>query len=393
MADGDGRLSSLRTWLFRDAYAYAIEDGAQLFDGLCRQLVRVGVPLARAAIQLDDLHPLYYGHCYHWYQDGGPAFELPRSFEFFASEEFRRSPYQASRDAGGWFRCRLDDGSSTDLPLLHRLRNEGYTDFASLLIPSTAILPPGASFATKRPGGFVSVDLDLLRALTLYLGPPFELRSQRDKTTAVLQTYLGAGPAREVVEGRVKRGDVRRIEAVVLLADLRGFSAKATAWAESELLGALGGYFEIVVDAVRGADGEVLKFLGDGIPATFPIETDDAAPRCQDALAAAAEVRRGLAVLNDARAARDATPLETVVALHAGHLAYGNIGARERLDFTVIGPAVNVVSRLEARAKELGEPVLLTGTVAQRLAPDLTRSLGHHALRGMGEEIELFRPA
>ena len=159
----------------------------------------------------------------------------------------------------------------------------------------------------------------------------------------MLRTYLGAAPGREVLAGQIRRGDVRRLEAVVMLTDLRGFTAMTASASEAELLATLDDYFEVVADAVQSQGGEVLKFIGDGVLSVFPVEAGRLADRAGAAVAAA-------------RAAQTAGGAPFTAVLSSGPVAYGNIGARERLDFTVIGPAVNLASRIEAVASGWASP-------------------------------------
>ena len=181
-----------------------------------------------------------------------------------------------------------------------------------------------------------------------------------------------------MLAGQIRRGDVRRLEAVVMLTDLRGFTAMTASASEAELLATLDDYFEVVADAVQSQGGEVLKFIGDGVLSVFPVEAGRLADRAGAAVAAA-------------RAAQTAGGAPFTAVLSSGPVAYGNIGARERLDFTVIGPAVNLASRIEAVAKRLGEPLVATAAVAAA-AGEPGRSLGRHELRGVAEVVELVAP-
>ena len=378
-----GLLAGLLDWLA--AAAARRPEPRLLFGELCERLCGLGLPLWRSAVQLEGLHPLYYGYCLHWTR-GQEAFELMRSHEFAASDEFRLSPYMASLRAGGSYRDRLETDPTPELPLLARLKAEGYTDFLAEIIRTPDPMPPGITWATRRPGGFAAAEVEALRALAPHFGPAFGWGAERQKTDAVLRTYLGTGPAREVTSGHVRRGDLRRIEAVVLLTDLRGFSDKLVAWPEGEVIEALGGYFEAVAEAVAAHGGDVLKLMGDGVLAVFPLQGSATREQlCAGALAAVSRAREAVAALNERRALAGRPPLEFVAVLHLGPLAYGNVGARERLDFTVLGPAVNVASRLEALAKGLGERTLLTAEVAAH-APGPTRGLGSFALRGLPGE-------
>jgi adenylate cyclase len=360
----DPRLLGLLASLVRSSNAGEADDA--LFGRMCEAVCRAGVPLARSALQLESLHPVYYGYCLHW-ETGAAARVVERSRAFGESEEFRHSPYMASLRHGGW-RWRAEDGEP-ELPLVRGLAAGGITDFMAEIIGAVGTLPPGVTWATRAPDGFSAADAAFLRALGPLLVPLFGLGAERRKLAAVLRTYLGAAPGRAVLSGHVERGDVRRLDAVVLLTDLRGFTALTVTAGDAELLATLDRYFETVANAVHAAGGEVLKFIGDGVLSVFPME---------QAAAAVTAARAALA---------QEGPRFTAV-LSAGPVAYGNIGARERLDFTVIGAAVNLASRIEAVAKRLDERLVATAEVATA-AGTSGRSLGRHELRGLSEAVEL----
>jgi adenylate cyclase len=232
------------------------------------------------------------------------------------------------------------------------LRGQGFTEFLSELIPFTYGVPPGITFATTAPGGFTDEQIALLRAVPPLLAAPLEVRAQRLTTGAILDTYLGRGPSREVLHGAIRRGDLRRIDCAVLLTDLRGFTGKTEGWPPETLLHALDIYFEAVADAVSTAGGDVIKFLGDGVLAIFPVEAaGNTAAACKAALNAALQARDALKASNDGRSERGEEPLDFGCGLHIGEVAYGNIGGRDRLDFTVIGAAVKVASRCRSFAR------------------------------------------
>ena len=200
----------------------------------------------------------------------------------------------------------------------------------------------------------------------------------RRSTASLLHTYLGDGPAEAVLGGAIRRGDRRRIEAAILFSDLRGFTAMSERLDEVALFAALDRYFEAVVEAVRGEGGDVLKFLGDGVLAIFPL----AAPRG----AAGPPARAALRTIGRATAGArrryppTRSPLGFTATLHVGEVVYGNIGSPDRLDFTVLGPAVNLVSRLEGLAKQLDRPVLCSAPFAQALGLEAQLSLGRFPL-------------
>jgi adenylate cyclase len=246
------------------------------------------------------------------------------------------------------------------------------------------------SWATDAPGGFSLGQRNELRNLAGPLGLVLDLLEWRRTARTLLDTYLGRGPGREVLNGAIRRGDRRELEAVILFADLRDFTAKAASWSVEQLLAALDAYYQALVDAITVAGGEVLKFMGDGLLAVFPIgEAGALAPTCQRALAAAVAARNALAVANRARLAAGAAALDFGVALDVGRVVYGNIGGQGRLDFTVIGPAVNLVSRIEGLCKVLGQPLLATAALGRQVGGELV-PIGAHAIRGLAEPVELF---
>jgi len=212
----------------------------------------------------------------------------------------------------------------------------------------------------------------------------------RKSTQSLLRTYLGDGPSSAVWNGAIKRSERSTLEAVIMFSDLRGFTAFSDTQSEQEVFDALDGYFEVVVQSVEGNGGDVLKFMGDGVLSVFPISgRADKAARCRQSALAAQAVLAGLATLNEHRAAQGKTRLDIGIGLNAGQVSYGNIGSQGRLDFTVLGGAVNVASRVEGLTKTIGAPVLATASVAQH-APDLFASHGRHEVRGLVDTVEIF---
>jgi adenylate cyclase len=332
-------------------------------------------------MQLEDLHPLHYGYCLHWLE-GEPGHELIRTHDFGASEEFARSPYMAALRAGGWCAWSLESRSAgEDLPLLQDLRAKGASEYVSHIVSKVGKLPAGVSWATRVPGGFTAKQRGVLRCVGPMIAAVFRATAAERTTDAVMQTYLGRGPAEAVRAGMVKRGDIRRIQALVLLTDLRGFTDLTSRSNDVAVLDALGAYSEAVVRAVTAAGGDVLKFMGDGILSIFTLN----GPKAIEAASQAAVQ----AVANARSALADRDDLDFIAVLHAGDVAYGNVGATARLDFTVIGETVNVAARLERVAKDLGIATIATATVADALGPS-ARTLGRHQLRGIAEAIEVF---
>jgi adenylate cyclase len=294
------------------------------------------------------------------------------------------------------FRRRLATGEGTnEFPLLAGLAAEGATDYWSRMvrfgehgyIGETRGL--AASFATRAPKGFDEADLALIEA-TL---PSFALacKASMGVVTArtLVTTYLGRNAASRILRGEIERGRVNTVSKVLWFSDLTGFTRIADTLPREQLLDLLNAYADCLVEVVHGHDGEVLKFMGDGILAVFDGADGEGCARALDAAeAAATEVAR----LNARRARADLPVTSFTLALHEGEVLYGNVGSRDRLDFTVIGPAVNEVARIQAMSRSLDQPILVSASFAAACGPQRARlvSVGRYALRGVDRPQELF---
>jgi adenylate cyclase len=258
----------------------------------------------------------------------------------------------------------------------------GGTDYLALPIEYGDGSVQGAGFTTDRPGGYSERDVALIEALAPAIAAAMEPAAMRHSMTSLLEVYLGAGPAGRIAGGAFRRGATTEIEAAVLVTDIRGYTPLSERLAPERLLETTGKHFEVVVDAVRQQGGDVLKFIGDGVLSIFPAAEGGRKQACERAVAS-------IATAFDK--ARDATPdLPFVAALHFGPVVYGNIGSVDRLDFTVVGPTVNFVSRLEGIAKTLDRHAVCSAEVARAIPADATRSLGKQALKGFAEPQEVF---
>jgi adenylate cyclase len=367
-------------------------DSEKLFDGLCGRLTEAGVPIDRCVLLFKTLHPVYPGHNYFWTRERG-TWLVPLSHDFDNSERMLVSPYQEALDRGTAVRFDVSHGTETRMPILNELAHEGYQELVCELIPFTFGQTPGITFATKAASGFTAEATALLRAAVPPMATPLEVRAQRLTLGAVLRTYLGAAPGSNVLDGVIQRNDVRRLTCAILLADLRGFTEKAERWPSDSLLAALSSYFELLDRAVRRFGGDIIKFMGDGVLAIFPVEeAGSSGVACQRALDAALTARMQLPSINAERRVRGEEPIDFGCGLHIGEVAYGNIGSMERLDFTVIGTAVNVASRIQDFCKTLAQPVLLTADIAAEVGTPLV-SCGKHRIRGITTPVRLFAPA
>jgi adenylate cyclase len=396
----------LHEWAVRQGLSGA--SAATLFDGLCRRLVIAGVPLWRAFAGMQTLHPQWGGYSYTWRRD----LNAIQPVQFERGDEYEQdvssSPFgylirqaaTATGEAPPWLHLRrhlAGPEAQLDFPILKGFAASGATDYFAELFgfgekgdPSRGI-GVGYSFATDRPGGFHDDDLMLLQAVL----PAASLAMMADATHAIasglLQAYLGSDAGQRVHSGAIIRGSVESIHAVLWYADIRGFTAIADTIPGLQVIEFLDEVFETLTALLRARGGQVLKFLGDGMLATFPCVPATRREVCRQSLDAAREAMQAIDRLNATRRQAGKSVAEVDLALHLGEVLYGNVGAIDRLDFTVIGPAVNEVARMEALCQPLGCKVLVSAELAAAVGDDpRLYSLGDHTLRGVREGRELY---
>jgi adenylate cyclase len=291
-------------------------------------------------------------------------------------------------ESGQPFRRRLDR-PAPELPLLDELRGLGATDYAMFPLPFIErSLTSVISFATRAPRGFVDPQLEALEAAAALFSPYAERQVLRRIAVDLLDTYVGHSAGEKVFAGRVQRGDIENIYAAIWFCDLRGFTRMSDREPREAVIESLNDWFECLAGPIAGQGGEILKFMGDGLLAIFAAAGDPAAA-CNRALDAAEAAWSAVAMLNQARHEAGQGPLAWGLALHLGEVGFGNIGSRQRLDFTVIGAAVNQASRLQDLTKALGRPLLVSDAFAAATTRAL-RSLGRHQLRDAAAPAELF---
>ena len=276
-----------------------------------------------------------------------------RGFRYPGFAEYRNSPLAILYDTEREVRFRLDDPASRGFPFFDDMRAEGVTDYIALPLWFVGEMH-ASSWTTKQPGGFSDRQLDALRSLVPPLARVIEIVSLSRKAATLLDTYVGNRAGERILGGQIRRGHTETMRAVIWLSDLRGFTALSDRLAPEIVVDILNRYFDCQVPAIRKHGGEVLKFMGDGLLAVFPIAEDESntAEVCGRVLQAARESRASVEELSYDNG-------ETVerfrfgVALHVGRILFGNIGGGNRLDFTCIGPAVNLAARLEKIAGRL----------------------------------------
>jgi adenylate cyclase len=396
-----------------ELHVWAVRQGllgtaaSELFDGFCRRLVLAGFPLWRASAATRTLHPQWGGYGYVWRRDLN-AIE-PSQFE---RGEYRplwlTSPFayligqaQAEGENGDpWLHLRrrlCGPEALLDFPVLEELAGAGGTDYFAQIVrfgpEGDASRGTGIaySFTTDRREGFTEDDLTLLRAVLPALSLAIMTHAGHTIASGLLEAYLGGDAGRRVHAGAVERGSVESIRAVLWFADMRGFTKLADGTAGLDIIELLDEVFETLTAPLRSRGGQVLKFMGDGMLAVFPLLAETQAETCRKAIDAAREAMHALDRVNGARAEADRPIAEVDLALHVGEVLYGNVGAADRLDFTVIGPAVNEAARIETLCEPLGRKVLVSAEFAAAAGScNGLRPLGHHRLRGVREPRAIY---
>jgi adenylate cyclase len=389
--------AEIETWLLTDATR--IDALLALFEEFVWRLVAAGLPLDRAGLHTGTLHPLLAGFTWSRNIVDGLCDEVQFINETLQEEGFLASPLAVVFRTGQTVRLDLtqpDDGAALNFPIAGDLRTQGFTEYAALPMGGSGYYNV-TTMATRRQGGFSEAHFATVTRLLRLLSLHVERHIARRIAENIATTYLGADAGAQVLQGSIRRGVGRRINAVIWVSDLRGYTELSDQLAPEDMLAVLNAYFSIMAGTVANHGGEVLKFIGDGLLAVFPLDRDYggrtaatvAVAAAQAALAA--ERQLGLAPSPELDSITGWRPLRSGIGLHVGEVFYGNIGAADRLDFTVIGRAVNTASRIEGLTKTLNHPLLMSAEVAQGLTvPPL--SLGTHALRGVGTPIAVFTP-
>ena len=363
------------------------------FDEFAWRMLAAGFPLLRATLQLRTLHPQYLGANFVWWRTTGRTvltFVTHEVQDLFGHED---NPVRRVLVGGETLRRRVDIADhELDFPILHDLKAEGATDYFALPIKSSFGTNYMATYVTDRPGGFTATEISDLTRISHRLGLLADLRNHRRIASNILAAYLGSKTGPKVLAGQIRRGTGEEITAVLWSSDLRGFTERSDSLEGVQVISMLNALFDAQAKAIVSHGGEILKFMGDGLLSIFPIDSADQAPAAtRSALAAAMEAVDAVRGLTNDPSLMSEPPFEIVVALHIGTAIYGNIGAADRLDFTVIGPAVNLVSRIEAVAKTLKLPIVVSDDFA-RAYGDMLQPLGRHQLRGLATPHELFAP-
>ena len=394
--------AALKTWLTEQTLAGV--GAAELVGGLCQRLSEDGMPLARAVVLVDTLHPIFEGHAFRWNRGTAEAevLQYGRTREGANAETWRRSPlYYMLQTNQSILRRRLADSTPPadvpHFPSFDELRNEGMTDYVAFVTrfaPASVIGELDAIYSiwtSDIEDGFDESQVLMLQEIINPLVVTLKCATLADISATLVETYLGRDAGRRVLSGRIERGVAERFGAVLWYSDLRGYTRITDSAPPDQIIPLLNDYADVVISAIHAVGGDVLKLIGDGTLAMF--REPDIGEATHAALEAAIAVRRGVADLN-IRRANTAQPLTEVYAgLHLGDVFYGNIGSLDRLDFTVVGPAVNEVNRIATMCRSAERDVLLSAAFVAAAHPaDRQRlvSVGRFALRGIAQAQELY---
>jgi len=361
-----------------------------LFAELCMRLQRAGIPIKRASLHLLIQHPQWLGARILWV-DGMKEATISRvDYDVRQRAEYIGSPVEEIMGGVAEIREHLDRDSAQGRKhgLYGELRALGLTDYVMWPVYHTLGKKHAVAFSTDRPGGFDEAHIAGLKGLLPILSLVSEIRMKNRLARTLLETYVGTHAGEMILAGSVRRGSGTTVHAAILICDLRDFTRISDNWPRDDVISLLNDYFDAVSEPIARHGGEILKFMGDGLLAIFPLSEPSA---CVDLLHAVTEARQAMVALNERNNGTGRAPLNYGIGVHVGDVMYGNIGSTSRLDFTVIGPAVNMASRLEALTKQIGKPVLLSRDFAELVTPEFElERVGQHTVRGFSEPIKLF---
>ena len=393
----EAEIADLAAWIAEAGLVGQSETA--LVAGFCQRAVSLGLPIGRAVLFIDTLHPIYEGRAFRWERGEGDAtlVEYEPTKEGERAERWLASPFYYLVSRGETLlRRRITAEGIGEFSMLPAATADGMVDYVAIVNPFAADGVIGemdcfySSWMTDRPGGFDDAEIAILQRLMPFLGLAIKSASLGRIARTLVETYLGRDAGRRVLSGRIARGVADRIETVLWFSDLRNYTRLSDASPPELIIPLLNDYADAIISAIHDSEGDVLKLIGDGVLAIFPAKEPSHA--CAAALNAARLARQSVRALNANRAAQGLPATDMYLGLHIGEVFYGNIGSRERLDFTVIGPAVNEVSRIAAMCRSADQPVLVSAafTASTAVEPSPFVSVGRYALRGVGRPQELF---
>jgi len=378
-------------WLYSDAIS--CDDSLSLIEDLATRLRAGGIAVDRATTAIMLLHPNVRAEAAVWMSDG--TRELRRYLESeYVDESYESSPFKVVHTERRSVRCAIPPTpEDREFGIIDDLRQQGFTDYIALPLPFSDGTVKAVTFATKAPSGFSAGNLAVFESIALPLATVCELKTLQRTAQTLLDTYVGERAGGRVLNGTIKRGEGEWISAVVSFADLRGFSKLSNRLPADKLIHFLNKYFGAMTEAVEAHGGEVLKFIGDEVMAIFPYETPaEAADAARRALMAARDTNHRIRQINETNTCSYTPDMSVGIALHAGDVFFGNVGGETRLDFTVIGPVVNMSARIAELAKNLNAEILVSGAIADIMGCH-ANLFGSYEVKGFEEPVSVFSPS
>jgi adenylate cyclase len=361
-----------------------------IFAELCIRLQQAGIPVKRASLHLLIHHPQWLGARVLWVDGTREATITRVDYDVRERAEYIGSPVQEIQGGVAEIRENLENDPALGRKhgVYQELRSASLTDYVAWPMYHTLGKRHVVAFSTDRPGGFDDAHIASLSKLLPILALVSEIRMKNRLARTLLETYVGSHAGEMILAGATRRGSGTTVRAAIMICDLREFTKISDNWPRDDVIDILNDYFDAMSEPIARHGGEILKFMGDGLLAIFPFDQPSA---CANLLHAVSEARQAMTALNEKNRETGGAPLHYGIGVHVGDVMYGNIGSRTRLDFTVIGPAVNMASRLETLTKQLGRTVLLSRAFADLVKNDFDlEPVGEHPVRGFNDPIELF---
>ena len=385
------KYESIADWLIVRASDH--RDLRVLTDQLVVRLRDAGMPLHRLNLGVLALHPEMAGYAVLWEDGMADAVEFPIRHEDTLKPTYLDSPIRFVVEEQESVDFRLDDPSHVEsFPVLREFQDKGFTHYVGFPVPygdnGRAVL----TMCTRDASGFALSEIEGVGRLFAVLSLLINVAETKRLAQTVLRTYLGRETGERVLAGKILRGEGERIQAALWFCDLRRYTAMTAEIGSFPMIDVMNQYFDCMADAVWAEGGEILKFMGDAMLVVFRIDADRSPVQAaQCAVRAAQGAQASLRELSESRASEGQLPLEAGISVHLGSVVYGNIGARSRLDFTVMGHSVNVVARIQSLTSTTGEPILFSSEVAEHWSNGCT-PVGRHELKGVPEPVEVFKP-
>lgn len=382
----------------RELYEWIIESGSlypdvgEFIGALGEKMIEVGLPVYRVSSGIPILHPLIRAESALWIEGEGVSW---RQYPLALAEDtmFTNSPLYPVFEKGETTRVRITpEPQDGEFGIVADLRAEGATDYIAFPLRFSDQTNKSLTVATRRPGGLSEQDIAILEYILRPIALVFEIHTQRRSAETLLGTYVGHRTAPRVLAGEIKRGDGQQIEAVIWFSDLRGFTELSSQLTPRELVDVLDFYFESMTDPVGENGGEVLKFIGDAVLAIFTFSNESEAREASEkALIAAHAAHANLEGFRSLKHAETVGNLSVGISLHMGAVFYGNVGGRERLDFTVVGEAVNIGSRINGLCRDIGHPILASEDFVEYVDHPFTE-VGTYSLKGVRRPQRVYFP-